>query len=183
MFQKRFTPREFKLMQGFYGFVDHVHPHVHTRAESFGIQQGQTVIDYGCGPGRYAVEFARLVGEEGKVIAVDLVEIALQETHRKLEAGGFTNYELVLAHDYDTGIADNTADMVLAIDMFHHVPDSDAFLHEVARIAKPDALLIFSGGHMLRRHLRIKVERPGIWQLVEERKEFISYRIRDGVHN
>ena len=178
MLQKRFSNREFKLMQLFYRFVDHVNPHVRTRAEVFGIKKGQTVIDYGCGPGRYAVEFARLVGSDGKLIAIDLVEIALQETRKKLEASAFSNYELVLAQDYDTGLDDNTADAVFSIDMFHHVPDTDSFLREVYRIAKPDALLFFSGGHMLRKSLKAKVEQSGIWELAEERREYISYRAR-----
>jgi ubiquinone/menaquinone biosynthesis C-methylase UbiE len=174
--QKKFTKREFELMQGFYRFVDHVHPHVRMKAESFGVTPGQTVVDYGCGPGRYAVEFARLVGSEGKVIAVDLVEIALSETRKSMEGAGLTNYELVLAHEYDTGIADNTADKVCAIDMFHHVADTNAFLREVRRIAKSDALLIFSGGHMLRKHLKSKVAESGMWELTEERAEFIAYK-------
>ena len=176
MLQKKLGTREFKLMQGFYRFVDHVHPHVRTKAEAFGVKPGQTVIDYGCGPGRYTIEFARLVGEHGKVIAVDLVEVALQETQKKLEECGMTNVELVLARGYDSGIASNTADMVLAIDMFHHVSDTDAFLRELSRIAKPDALLIFSGGHMLRKTLKKKVDQSGIWELAEERKEYLAYR-------
>ena len=177
LLQKKFSKREFKLMQGFYRFVDHVHPHVRTRAEALGVKQGQTVVDYGCGPGRYAVEFARLVGSEGKVIAVDLVEIALSETRKRMEGAGLTNYELVLAHEYDTGIADNTADKVCAIDMFHHVADTNAFLREARRIAKSDALLIFSGGHMLRKRLKSKVAESGMWELAEERTEFIAYKV------
>jgi len=176
--QKKLGNREFRLMQLVYRLVDHMHPHVRTRADVLGIQKGQTVIDYGCGPGRYAVELARLVGAGGKLIAVDLVEIALQETRKRLEAGAFKNYELVLAHDYDTGIDNDTADAVLAIDMFHHVTDTDAFLQEVCRIAKPDALLLFSGGHMLRKSRKAKVDKSGIWELAEERREYISYRAR-----
>jgi len=116
------------------------------------------------------------------LIAIDLVEIALQETRKKLQAGAFSNYELVLAQDYDTGLDDNTADAVFSIDMFHHVPDTDSFLQEVYRIAKPDALLFFSGGHMLRKSLKTKVDQSGIWELAEERREYIAYRTKVGIH-
>ena len=163
-------------MRGLYSFVDHVHPYVRAKADAFEVAPGQTVIDYGCGPGRYSVEFARLVGENGKLIAVDLLETALQEAEKRLEAAGYSNFELVLAHDYDTGIADNTADIVFAIDMFHHVSDTNACLQELFRIAKPKALLIFSGGHMLRSRLKGKVAQSGIWELAQERKEFIAYQ-------
>ena len=181
MLKKELNKTEFRFMQGIYRLVDHVHPHVRARAEAFKIKPGQTVIDYGCGPGRYTVEFAQLVGEAGRVIAVDLVEVALCETRKKLEAGGHSNFELVLAHGYDTGITDNSADAVFAIDMFHHVADTNAFLREIFRIAKPDASLVFSGGHMPRSRLKRKVEESGIWELVEECREFVAYRINTGL--
>ena len=76
-------------MQGFMKLADHIHPHVRRRVEVFGVKSGQTVVDYGCGPGRYAVELARLVGIDGKVIAVDLVEMALQETRKKWKQAAF----------------------------------------------------------------------------------------------
>ena len=135
-------------MKGFMKLADHVYPHVRARAESFGIRPGQTVVDYGCGPGRYTIEMARLVGTDGRVIAVDLVELALKETQRKLEANGFNNFDMKLAQGYDYGIVDDTADIVFAIDMFHHIANTNTFLQEVFRISKPDGLLILSGGHL-----------------------------------
>ena len=176
MIQRKLSNTEFRLMQGFMKLADHVHPHVHLRAEAFGIKPGQTVVDYGCGPGRYTVEMARLVGAEGKVIAVDLVEIALQETQRKLEAEGFENYELKLAQGCDSGIADETADIVFAIDMFHHISDANAFLREVCRISKPDGLFILSGGHMKRTTVKSKIAMSEFWDIAEERKELIVYK-------
>jgi len=165
-------------MHVFMKLADHVHPHVRMKAETFGVKPEQTVVDYGCGPGRYAVELARLVGAAGKVFAVDLVELALQETQRKLEEGGFQNFELKLAQGYDTGIPDEAADIVFAIDMFHHISDANAFLQEVFRIAKPDGLLILSGGHMLRTTVKAKIAASGIWDIAEERKELITYKKR-----
>jgi ubiquinone/menaquinone biosynthesis C-methylase UbiE len=78
MFKGKLSNTEYRLMQGFMKLVDHVHPHVRARTEGLGIRPGQTIVDYGCGPGRYTVEMARLVGTGGRVIAVDLVELALQ---------------------------------------------------------------------------------------------------------
>ena len=179
MIQRKLSNTEFRLMQGFMKLADHVHPHVRVRAEAFGIKPGQTVVDYGCGPGRYTAEMARLVGTDGKVIAVDLVEIALQETQRKLEAGGFHNFELKLAQGYDSGITEKTADIVFAIDMFHHISDVNTFLREVYRILKPDGLLILSGGHMKRTTVKTKIAISEIWNIAEERKEYIAYQKRD----
>ena len=180
MIQRKLNDTEFRLMQGFMKLVDHVHPYVQTRAETFGIKSGQTVVDYGCGPGRYTVEMARLVGNGGKVIAVDLVEMALNETQRKLEAAGFHNFDLKLAQGYDSGIADDAADIIFAIDMIHHISDANTFLKEVFRISKPDGLFILSGGHMTRNTVKAKVAMYGISDISEERKGYIAYRKRDG---
>ena len=178
MVKRKLNNTEFRLMQGFMKLADHVYPHVKTRTETFGIKPGQTVVDYGCGPGRYTVEMARIVGADGKVIAVDLIEMALEETYKKLEAGGFRNYELKLAHGYDSSIEDNAADIVFAIDMFHHISDTNTFLREVYRILKRDGSLIFSGGHITRKNVKAKISSSEIWDISEERKEFIAYKQR-----
>jgi len=166
---------EFKAMQGFMAFVDHVHPYVPARAQSFGIRSGMTVVDYGCGPGRYTAEFARLVGDDGAVYAVDLLDIALEQTEKRLVKLGVCNVSLVKAEGYDTGIPDGVADMVCAIDMIHHIDDVPTLLREISRISKPGAALLFSGGHMSRRAVKAKVSAGGAWRLVEEQKHFLRY--------
>jgi ubiquinone/menaquinone biosynthesis C-methylase UbiE len=181
MIKRKLSNTEFRLMQGFMKLADHIHPHVRTRAEAFGVKPGQTVVDYGCGPGRYAVELARLVGSDGKVIAVDLVDMALRETRKRLEASGLHNFDLKLAQGYDSGVADNTADIVFIIDMFHHIADTYTFLREVFRISKPNGLLILSGGHMTRTAMKAAIAQSAIWDIVEERKEFIAYKKQFGL--
>jgi SAM-dependent methyltransferase len=53
------------------------HQHERWRADAHaawqraGIAPGQTVIDIGCGPGFAAVDLARVVGERGRVVALD----------------------------------------------------------------------------------------------------------------
>jgi len=59
-------------------------------AAEFGIKQGQTVVDYGCGPGRYTTRFAgwRCVG---KVYAVDVQELTIEYVKRKMKSQGLEN--------------------------------------------------------------------------------------------
>ena len=92
------SDRGFKLMQLVMKAADHIQPHVTQKAESFGVLNGMTVVDYGCGPGRYTTEFARLVGERGHVLAVDLVELALEETKSKIQALGYSNVTTYLTN-------------------------------------------------------------------------------------
>jgi cyclopropane fatty-acyl-phospholipid synthase-like methyltransferase len=175
MFIKRkLSNTEFKIMQGIMKFIDVVHPFVPARAKSFGIQAGMTVVDYGCGPGRFTVEFACLTGEKGIVYAVDLLEIALQETKNRIAEKGLTNVMVKLAQGYDSGIPHGTADMICAVDMFHHV-EPVLFLKEVERIAKTDGVLVISGGHMTRSRVKKAVASSGLWALIDENNNFLKY--------
>lgn len=176
--KERLSNKEFKLMQGVMGFMDKIHPHVSIKADAFGIQRGMTVVDYGCGPGRYTVEFARLVGSDGKVYAVDLLDIALSETQKRLDKIGIKNVTLKLAHGYDTGIGGATADIVFAIDMFHHVSDSNAFLNEIYRITKPSGLLVLSGGHMSRKVVKERIAASKLWEIANESRHITKYKKR-----
>lgn len=174
--KERLSSSDFKAMQIVMQIIDHIHPHVPQKADSFGIMNGMTVVDYGCGPGRYTVEFARLVGGNGKVLAVDLVQLALRETEKRAAEQGCKNIETYLAQDYNSGIASGVADIVFAIDMFHHVKNPAVFLKELYRIAKDDGLLILSGGHQTRASIKRIIAESGLWTISDDNKGFIAYK-------
>ena len=48
------------------------------RLDAFGIQNGQTVVDWGCGTGRYLKQASELVGDKGTVYAVDIHQLAIE---------------------------------------------------------------------------------------------------------
>jgi ubiquinone/menaquinone biosynthesis C-methylase UbiE len=52
------------------------------------IESGQTVLDIGCGPGTFSLAMAEIVGESGKVIAVDVQEEMLQIVREKAARHG-----------------------------------------------------------------------------------------------
>lgn len=68
--------------------MDFIHPYIQKRVKTFGIKKGMTVVDYGCGPGRYATELSKLVGEEGTVYGADIHEMALDTVQRKIDNAG-----------------------------------------------------------------------------------------------
>ena len=53
----------FRMMLFLFNVVDFFHPYIAKRVKKFGIKEGMTVVDYGCGPGRYTTKLAELVGE------------------------------------------------------------------------------------------------------------------------
>jgi ubiquinone/menaquinone biosynthesis C-methylase UbiE len=65
--------------------------------DEFGIERGQTVLDYGCGPGSYLRRVSELVGSEGRVLAVDIHELAIKAVMRRIEKEQLSNVTAVRA--------------------------------------------------------------------------------------
>ncbi|MCQ1536803.1 class I SAM-dependent methyltransferase [Methanosarcina sp. KYL-1] len=102
------------------------------------IKEGQVVLDLGCGPGFFSLEMAKLVGEKGKVISVDIQDEMLQILKNKSELKEL-NSRIVLhkAQPEKLGISE-MVDFALAFYMVHEVPDKKSFLGEVASHLKPE---------------------------------------------
>lgn len=170
----RMSDLSFRVMSLVMAIVDFFFPYIDRRVQGFGIEEGMTLVDYGCGPGRYTQRFAKLVGEMGKVYAVDIHELAIEAVKRKIEKRGWINVIPVLARGYDSGIRDQTADIVCAIDMFFSVEDPSALLSELKRISKEDGLLVIDDGHQSRKTTKEKLFASGHWSILEESKDHLK---------
>jgi ubiquinone/menaquinone biosynthesis C-methylase UbiE len=167
----------FKLMTAIMKTMDLSNPtHIANRVKTFGITEGMTVVDYGCGPARYSPKYAKLVGDKGKVYAVDIHELAIEAVNKKIKKYSLQNVETKLASCYNSGLASHVADRVIALDMFFAVPDPTAFLKEIYRITKKDGLLIIDEGHQSREVAKQKIEASGVWEIISETKDHLTYR-------
>ena len=144
------------------------------RVGKFDIKEGFTVLDYGCGPGRYIEPVSRLVGEKGKVYAADIHELAIKAVKKKIVKRNLRNVEAVLINGYSCGINDRTADAIYVLDTFHMVKDTDLFLKELHRIIKKDGFLIIDEGHQSRDKAKMKIESSKVWNIVEEAKDHLK---------
>jgi ubiquinone/menaquinone biosynthesis C-methylase UbiE len=168
----------FRLMTGAFRLQDALLPYIDRRVRRFGLAPGMTVVDYGCGPGRYSLRFARLVGSSGRVFAVDIHELAVEAVRRLGARHGLSNLEAVLARGYDTGLPAALADRVCAIDMFFSVHDPGAFLAEIDRLLKPEGLLLLDDGHQSRAVTRAKLTACGRFEVLEETRDHLTCRKR-----
>jgi ubiquinone/menaquinone biosynthesis C-methylase UbiE len=168
------SDKGFKLMSLSMKIMDVFYPYVVKRAKTFGIKHGMTVVDYGCGPGRYTVPFAQLVGEYGKVIAVDLKEVALEEVKEKTKKQNLNNVQFHLAKGYDSGVDSEIADMVFSLDMFFMVQNPTQFLTELSRMTKSDGILVIDDGHQSRKTTKMKIIESRMWDIVEETKDHLK---------
>jgi ubiquinone/menaquinone biosynthesis C-methylase UbiE len=106
------------------------------------IEPGQTVLDVGCGPGTFSIAMAKMVGESGKVIAVDVQEEMLQILRKKAARQGLESRIITHKSDPDgIGISEKV-DFALAFYMVHEVPNAEIFLMEVVSVLKPKGKLL-----------------------------------------
>jgi len=137
------------------------------RLRKIPLKEGMKVVDYGCGPGRYTLPMADLVGSKGKVFAVDIQPLAIKTEKEKAARQGLTNVEVILVESYATGIQGPSIDLVLFVDTLHHIEDCNALFHEIHRLLKPDGLLFMDPGRMKISKARGIVEGTGLFTIVK----------------
>ncbi|MGR8935722.1 MAG: methyltransferase domain-containing protein [Gammaproteobacteria bacterium] len=128
--------------------------------------QGRTVLDLGCGSGRDCYLLSRLVGEQGRVIGVDMtpeqLEIAVRHRDWHAENFGYSRSNVEFLHGHienlaAIGIADNSVDVAVSNCVINLSPEKPKVLAEIFRVLKPGGELYFSDVFADRRiplHLR-----------------------------
>lgn len=106
------------------------------------IEPGQIVLDLGCGPGTFSLAMAKMVGESGKVIAVDVQEEMLQMVREKAARQGLGSRIVTHKSGLDRIGLSEKVDFALAFYMVHEVSNAQAFLKEVACVLKPRGKLL-----------------------------------------
>jgi len=106
------------------------------------VSQGQTVLDIGCGMGHFSLGMARMVGEHGRVIALDLQDQMLDRVRRRAEKQRLSD-RLILHKGEVAGLdMRGEVDFALAFWMVHEVPDQHAFFQSVKGLLKPNGRLL-----------------------------------------
>lgn len=136
----------FKVMSFFFKFRDLFKPRAKVLIES-GIQRGDIVLDFGCGPGGYIKPLAKIVGPEGKIYALDINPQAVRMVKNFARKNSLPNIETIIS-DRKTGLADSSMDFVLLFDVLHHLGNPEAILAELHRVLKPAGFLAMSDHHM-----------------------------------
>lgn len=99
------------------------------------IREGARILDVGCGAGDDARALARLVGSRGRVEAIDVDPVMLEEAQRR-SAGQELPVGFRLADVYDLDYADGSFDGCRAERTFLHLAEPDRALAEMVRVVK-----------------------------------------------
>jgi|WetSurMetagenome_2_1015567.scaffolds.fasta_scaffold540684_1 ubiquinone/menaquinone biosynthesis C-methylase UbiE len=107
-----------------------------------GIQSGQTVLELGCGTGFFTLTAARLVGDKGSLVSMDMLQASVDAVSEKVHAANLKNVRVVKGDALDTQLAAGIFDVVLIFGVipapalpFNHL------LPEMKRVLKPGGIL------------------------------------------
>ncbi len=108
------------------------------------VKPDMTVLETGCGVGWFTIPMAKMVGEQGRVIAIDLQQQMLDMMGRRAERAGVA--DRIKAHkcEQDRLGIEAQADFALAFAMVHEVPDQPRLFGEIQGCLKPDGRLLLA---------------------------------------
>lgn len=107
--------------------------------KALGIYEGMIVADLGAGIGAYTLPIAELVGETGRVYAVEVQKDLLTNIKNAAEARGLKNVELLwgdIERPGGTKIKDDVCDAVVISNVLFLAEDKEGLLTEASRILK-----------------------------------------------
>lgn len=113
--------------------------------ESLGITPGMIIADFGVGSGHYTHEFAKRVGKEGKVYAVDVHTELLRRVANDAKKHGHENIEIIagdVSREYGSKLRSQSVDMVLMSNVLFQLDNRLHAYNEARRILKPKGRLV-----------------------------------------
>ena len=163
----------FKIMALGFRIRDFFRPRIDLLKE-VGIGPGFRVLDYGCGPGSYIAPLAELVSASGEIYALDIHPLAINEVQAIAAYKGLTNVKTIQS-DCDTGLPDNSMDIVLLYDTFHDLARPEDVLRELNRVLKPSGTLSFTDHHMKERDIITRVTNTDLFRLSRKGDKTYSF--------
>jgi 2-polyprenyl-3-methyl-5-hydroxy-6-metoxy-1,4-benzoquinol methylase len=106
----------------------------------------ESILDVGCGEGVLTCEWAERLGDK-RIVGIDLDDPKLKAEWEKRQR---PNMELRVEEATSLTFADDEFDMATAIEVLEHVPEPEATVAEMARVA--------------RSHLLVSVPREPLWR-------------------
>ena len=108
------------------------------------IKEGDVVLDLGCGSGLDCFLASKKVGENGKVIGVDMTEEMIKKAKINAEKQGIKNVEFVSAEIENLPIEDNSIDIIITNCVINLTPDKIKTFKEAYRVLKEGGKIYLS---------------------------------------
>jgi uncharacterized protein len=113
-------------------------------ATRHGIEPGMVVLEVGPGNGTYTIAAARRVGENGKVITIDIEPKIVERVKHRIQQEGIKNVEARVADVYDLPFEEGFFDLVYMIAVIGEIPAPEKAMREFHRVLSSSGTLVFS---------------------------------------
>ena len=118
-----------------------------------GITKNQNVLDFGCGSGYYTIPASQIVGNKGKVYALDKDRVCLNDVAKSAQSRKVVNIQIIATSgELKVPLKDESIDVVLLYDVIHSYYFSPTtrkeLLREIHRISNHNALISVYPRHM-----------------------------------
>ena len=126
--------------------------------KNIGIRKNHFVLDFGCGHGTYSIPASLLVGDKGRIYAVDNNKKSLDELMQRAEKRGLKNIQRIdVTEGIKISLKKESVDAVLLYDVIHLIDNRHDLLIEIHRVSKQNALIsVFPKHHQ--EYMNMKLE-------------------------
>jgi arsenite methyltransferase len=98
------------------------------------IKQGQTIADIGSGGGFFTFLFAQLVGENGKVYAIDTNQDFLEFINKQAITHSITNVITVRTTEQSIPLSSQSVDLLFIRSVYHHLQNRTQYFLEAKKL-------------------------------------------------
>lgn len=143
--------------------------------KALAVQEGMVVADVGAGSGYHALRLAPLVGEKGKILAVDIQQEMLDLIDKKAKKEKIANVETVKGTEKDPKLPEAGVDLILMVDVYHEFEFPYEMTEKMIAALKPGGRIAFVEFRLEDREVPIKlVHKMSERQVIKEMAEFKS---------
>lgn len=144
--------------------------------KSIGIREGQVILDFGCGEGHYSIPAAKVVGEKGKIYAVDKDKNSLDKLIQLVNRNNIKNIE-VIKRESDISLENNSVDFVLCYDVVHYLKDRKIIYNEFYKVLRPKGIFSLYPKHHKNDYPLMELAHMELRNIIKEVEEIGFYLI------
>lgn len=111
--------------------------------EALDVKPGITIADVGAGSGFHTFRLAPLVGDKGKVLAVDIQQEMLDLMTARAKKEKVTNVETVKGTEADPKLPAGAVDLILMVDVYHEFEYPFEMTEKLVAALKPGGRMAF----------------------------------------
>ena len=107
-----------------------------------GLKLGMAMADIGAGTGLFTLHFAKAVGADGKVFAVEIAKNFLEHIKSRASKASASNVQTILCTEKSVELPEASIDLAFICDVYHHFEYPQATLATLQKALKPGGELV-----------------------------------------